>query len=158
MAGNVPEFKVSRQSAEHLKEVTQTMGAMVAGRRMFDIADAWHGQPPGGGPCFIVTHSPPEEWLYPGSPFTFVTGGVESAVRQAQAAAGDKDVAVSSASIAKQCLRAGLLDEIYLDLVPVLLGGGVCLFEPQGVEPVQLETIRVVEAPGVTHLGFRVVK
>jgi dihydrofolate reductase len=156
--GDVPEFKLSRASAEHLQEVTQNVGAMVAGRRMFDIAGAWQGHPPGEGPCFIVTHSPPAEWVREGSPFTFVTGGVASAIRQARAAAGDKDVAVSSASIAQQCLRAGLLDEIYLDLVPVLLGGGVRLFEHLDNAPIDLEAIKVVDAPGVTHIGFRVVK
>jgi dihydrofolate reductase len=158
ITGDVPPMKLSRASADYLKELWPTFGAMVAGRRMFDIAGAWQGRPPGGGPCYIVTHNPPQEWLYAGSPFTFVTDGVESAVRQAQAAAGDKNVAISSASIAQQCLQAGLLDEIYLDVTPVLLGGGVRLFEHVGDRPVTLERIKVVEAPGVTHLGFRVVK
>jgi dihydrofolate reductase len=158
MPGQVPAFKLSRASAEHLAAATQTIGAMVAGRRMFDIANAWQGHPPGEVPCFIVTHVAPQEWVKEGSPFIFVTDGVESAIRQAQAAAGDKDVAVSSASIAQQCLRAGLLDEIHLDLAPVLLGGGVRLFEQVGNQPIDLECIRVIDAPGVTHLGFRVVK
>ena len=158
MAGDVPEFRISRASARVLEEAIQSSGAMVAGRRMFDIANAWNGHPPGEGPCFIVTHSAPQEWVKEGSPFTFVTDGVESAIRQAKAAAGDKNVAVSSASIAQQCIRAGLLDEIHIDLAPVLLGGGVKLFENLGFEPVQLEAIRVVEARDVTHLGFRVVK
>lgn len=158
MAGDVPEFKVSRPSAEHLKEATKSIGAMVAGRRMFDIANAWQGNPPGGVPCFIVTHAAPLEWVKEGSPFTFVANGVESAIRQAKAAAGEKDVAVSSANIAQQCIRAGLLDEIHIDLVPVLLGGGVRLFEELGSVPIQLEKINVIDAPGVIHLGFRVVK
>jgi dihydrofolate reductase len=131
---------------------------MVAGRRMFDIANAWQGHPPGEVPCFIVTHSAPQEWVKEGSPFVFVTDGVESAIRQAKKAAGDKDVSVASASIAKQCLRAGLLDEIHIDLAPVLLGGGVRLFEVLGNKPIDLETIQVIDAPGVTHLTFRVVK
>ena len=134
------------------------LGAMVAGRRMFDIANAWGGNPPGGGPCFIVTHSAPQEWIKEGSPFIFVTDGVESAIRQAKQAAGDKNVAVSSANIMQQCLKAGLLDEIHIDLVPVLLGEGVRLFDHLGAEPIQLERTRVIEAPGVTHLRFRVIK
>jgi dihydrofolate reductase len=158
MPGNVPEFRVSRASAEHIEAAIQAVGAMVAGRRMFDIADAWQGNPPGAVPCFIVTHAAPPEWVKPGSPFTFVTDGVESAIRQARDAAGDKDVAVSSASIAQQCLRAGLLDEIHLDVVPVLLGGGVRLFDQLGPAPINLEAINVIAVPGVTHLGFRVVK
>jgi dihydrofolate reductase len=158
MPGDVPAFKVARASAELLEEATKAIGAMVAGRRMFDIANAWHGHPPGEVPCFIVTHSAPQEWVKEGSPFVFITDGVESAIRQAKAAAGDKDVAVASASIAKQCIRAGLLDEIHLDLAPVLLGGGVRLFEDLGNKPIDLETIQVIDAPGVTHLTFRVVK
>jgi dihydrofolate reductase len=151
-------FKISRASAELLQQEWGSLGAMVAGRRMFDIAHAWGGNPPGGGPCFIVTHAAPQEWLKPGSPFTFVSDGIESAIRQAKQAAGGKNVAASSASIAQQCLRAGLLDEIHINLAPVLLGAGVRLFDHLGAAPVDLERTRVVEAPGVTHLRFRVVK
>ena len=151
-------FRVSRASAEFLQEGWSRLGAMVAGRRMFDIAGAWQGNPPGGGPCFIVTHTAPQEWVKEGSPFIFVTDGVESAVRRARQAAGDKDVSVGSASIMQQCLKAGLLDEVQIDLVPVLLGGGVRLFDHLGVAPVALEQTRVIAAPGVTHLRFRVVK
>jgi dihydrofolate reductase len=151
-------FKVSRASAELLQEEWGSLGAMVAGRRMFDIAHAWGGNPPGGGPCFIVTHAAPQEWLKPGSPFTFVGDGVESAIRQAKQAAGGKNVAASSASIAQQCLKAGLLDEIHINLAPVLLGAGVRLFDHLGAVPVELERTRVVETPGITHLWFRVVK
>ena len=151
-------FKISHASAELLQEEWGKLGAMVAGRRMFDIARAWGGNPPGRGNCFIMTHNPPQEWVYDGSPFTFVTDGVESAIRQAKQAAGDKDVVVCTASILQQCLKAGLLDEIYVDVAPVLLGGGVRLFDHLGTEPIELESIRAIEAPGVTHLGFRVVK
>jgi dihydrofolate reductase len=131
---------------------------MVAGRRMFDIANAWGGHPPGGGPCFIVTHAPPQEWVKQGSPFVFVTEGVESAIRQAKQAAGEGLVSIGSASIARQALAARLLDEIHIDLTPVLLGAGVRLFDHLGAAPVPLEQIRAVEAPGVTHLRYRVVK
>jgi dihydrofolate reductase len=150
-------LKVSPQSAALIEEALRTTGAMVAGRRMFDIAQAWGGNPP-HAPCFIVTHSPPQEWVKQGSPFTFVTDGVESAIRQAKQAAGDKNVAVATASITQQCLKAGLLDEIHVDLAPVLLGEGIRLFEHLGAEPIELQRIRVIEAPGVTHLGFRIVK
>jgi hypothetical protein len=90
--------------------------------------------------------------------FTFVTDGVESAVEKAKEAAGEKDVAVGAASIVQQCIRAGLLDEVHINLVPVLLGGGVRLFEHLGGTPIDLESTRVIEAPGVTHLTFRVVR
>jgi dihydrofolate reductase len=129
----------------------------VWGRRTFDIAKAWGGHPP-GRPCFIVTHSVPQEWVKEGSPFIFITGGVESAIRQARQAAGDKDVVICTASILQQCLKAGLVDEIHIDVAPLLLGGGVRLFDNLGAQPIGLERLRVIEAPGVTHLGFRVVK
>jgi dihydrofolate reductase len=152
-----PVLKVSSQSAKLLKEAFETYGAGVWGRRTFDIARAWGGHPL-GEPCFIVTHTIPQEWVKEGSPFTFVTDGVESAIRQGKDAAGDKDVVICTASILQQCLKAGLVDEIYIDVAPVLLGSGVRLFDHLGTEPIELESIRAVEAPGVTHLGFRVVK
>jgi dihydrofolate reductase len=94
-----------------------------------------------------------------GTTFTFVTDGVESALGQAKAAAGDKNVTVAGgANTAQQFLKAGLLDELQLHVVPLLLGGGLRLFEGVGAEEVELETTRVIEAPGVTHLRFRVVR
>lgn len=150
-------LRVSPESAALLEKAINSTGAMVAGRRMFDVAGAWEGHPP-FTPCFIVTHNPPQEWVKEGSPFVFVTDGVESAVRQAKAAAGDKNVAVATASITQQCLKADLLDEIHVDLAPVLLGDGIRLFDHLGAEPIELESIKVVEAPGVTHLGYRVVR
>ena len=150
-------LKVSSQSAEILKESFKTYGAGVWGRRTFDIAHAWGGHPP-GSPCFIVTHDIPQEWVYEGSLFTFVTDGVESAIRKAKKAAGDKHVVICTASILQQCLNAGLMDEIHVDVAPLLLGNGVRLFDHLNIAPIELESIRVVDAPGVTHLGFRVVK
>jgi dihydrofolate reductase len=150
-------LKVSPQSAEILKQSFETYGAGVWGRRTFDIAHAWSGHPP-GTPCFVVTHAIPHEWVYNGSPFTFVTDGVESAIHQAKAAAGEKDVVICTASVLQQALKAGLVDEIYVDVAPLLLGNGVRLFEHFGEAPIELEKIRAIDAPGVTHLGFRVVK
>jgi dihydrofolate reductase len=132
-------------------------GAGVWGRKTFDIARAWGGHPP-IAPSFIVTHHVPQEWVYEGSPFTFVTDGVESAIRQAKQVAGDKNVVVSTASILQQCLDVGLMDEIHVDVVPLLLGKGVRLFDHLQSTPIEMECIQVVEAPGVTHLGYRVVK
>jgi dihydrofolate reductase len=151
-------FRVSQQSADLLREAHSKMGAFVTGRRTFDITNGWGGSPPLGVPTFVVTHTIPQDWVYKGSPFTFVTDGVESAVEKAREVAGDKTVAVGAASIAQQCIRAGLLDEIHVDLVPVLLGNGVRLFDHLGTEPIELESTSVIEAPGVTHLTFRVVK
>ena len=158
LPGTEMVFRVSQQSAEMLREAHAGMGAFVTGRRTFDIANGWGGSPPLGVPTFVVTHTAPEEWVYEGSPFEFVTDGVEGAVERARAVAGGKDVAVGAASIAQQCIRAGLLDEIHVDLVPVLLGDGVRLFEHIGAGPIELESTRVIEGAGVTHLTFRVVK
>ncbi|MBE2224993.1 MAG: dihydrofolate reductase family protein [Anaerolineae bacterium] len=150
-------LKVSAQSAELLNEAIGRQGAGIWGRRTFDITQGWGGHPP-GTPCFIVTHNIPQEWDYCGSPFIFVTDGIESAIQQARQAAGEKDVVICTASILQQSLQAGLLDEIHVDIAPILLGSGVRLFDHLGGEPIELERTRVVEAPGVTHLSFRVIK
>lgn len=152
-------FKISRASAEFLRPSWQSIGASVVGRRTFDIARGWGGNPPGGpdAPHFVVTHTIPQEWVKPGSPFIFVTDGVESAVRQAKDAAGGRNVDLIGASVVQQCLQLGLLDEIQIDLAPVLLGGGVRLFDHLG-GPIPLEKLAVVDGVGVTHLRYRVVK
>jgi dihydrofolate reductase len=125
---------------------------------MFDVAGAWGGKHPLNVPVVVLTHRVPQEWVKKGSPFTFVTDGIASAIAKAQQIAGDKSVGVGGADVTRQCLKAGLLDEIAIDLVPVLLGGGVCLFERLGIEPIELEIGSVIQAPGVTHLRYRVVK
>jgi dihydrofolate reductase len=158
MPGTEMVFRISSQSAELLTEVEKSMGAFVTGRRTFDITNGWGGNPPLGVPTFVVTHSVPQEWVYEGSPYTFVTDGVESAVEQAKIVAGDKGVAVGAASIVQQCIKAGLLDEVTVNLVPVLLGDGVRLFDHLGPAPIELESTGVIEGSGVTHLSFRVVK
>ena len=149
-------MKVSPQSAALLQDEVASNGAMVFGRRTFDIVDGWSGNPP-QRPCFVVTHTVPAQWVKPNSPFIFVTDGVESAIRQAQQVAGEKNVVIATASILQQALQAGLVDELYLEQVPILLGGGVSLFGNLGAA-IELERLKVVEAPGVTHLRFRVVK
>ena len=111
-----------------------------------------------GGAGLRLTHTVPQEWAYEGSPFTFVTGGLESALEQAKAVAGDKDVGVIGASLVQQCLRAGLLDDIHVDHVPVLLGDGVRLFDHLGTGPIELEITRMIEGTGVTHIQFRIAK
>jgi len=157
MSEGVPPLKVSKQSAKILKKAFSNIGAGVWGRRTFDIAHAWGGNPP-GSPAFIVTHNIPQEWVKEGSPFIFVTDGVESAIHQAKKAAGDKDVVICTPSILQQALKAGLVDEIHVDVAPILIGGGVSLFDHFGSAPINLECIGNIQAPGVTHLGFRVIK
>lgn len=148
--------RVSPATAMVLRDIAQTVGAVVTGRRMFDLAQGWAGSHPLNVPLFVVSHSIPEGWPRDDAPFTFVTDGVESAIEQAKKVAGEKTVIVAGANIAQQALRAGLLDEIEVDLVPVLLGRGIRLFEYLGVEPIKLERTVAVLAPDVTHLRFRV--
>lgn len=151
--------KISRASADLFNEILDTMGAMVTGRRQFDLTQGWGGRHPLNKPIFVVTHSIPEGWAdRKDSPFTFVLDGVESAVRQAKAAAGDMDVGIDGASIVQQCIAAGLVDEVGIDLVPVLLGDGVRYFDHLGTTPIHLEILKVIDGIGVTHLRYRVVK
>lgn len=158
LPGTEMAFRVSQADAENFQASVRAIGAVITGRRTFDMSGAWGGKPPMGVPHMVMTHSVPQEWVYAGSPFTFVTDGIESALAQAKGAAGGKDVAVSTASTLQQCLHAGLLDEIHLDLVPVLLGEGIRLFDHLGAEPIDLECIKTIQGMGVTHLGYRVVK
>jgi dihydrofolate reductase len=110
-----------------------------------------------GRPVVVVTHSVPEGWPREHAPFAFVTDGIESAIEQASALAGDKAVGVNGGTIARQCLNAGLLDEIWVDLVPVLLGGGTPFFDQLNGAPVELEgPTSVVQGTDVTHLRYRV--
>jgi len=152
------DLKVTSEGADQFEQMTQATGAIVSGRRMFDVAGAWGGKHPFDVPIVVVTHTVPQEWVKEGSPFTFVTDGIESAVAKAKEIAGDKNVGVGGADVTRQCLKLGLLDEIGIDLVPVLLGNGVRLFEYLGIEPVELECTSVIEDFGVTHLRYRVVK
>jgi dihydrofolate reductase len=157
LSEGTPVLKVSKQSAEIIRNAMQSYGAGIWGRKTFDITGGWGGHPP-GEPGFIVTHHIPQEWVREGSPFIFVTDGVESAIHQAKEVAGDKNVVLCTASILQQALRAGLVDELDIDLVPVLLGGGVRLFDHLDDPSIKLEKIHAIDAPLVTHLKYRVVK
>lgn len=133
-------------------------GATVVGRKTYDVARGWGGKPPGHGPYFVVTHNPPVENEV-SSAFTFVTDGVESAVRQALAASRSGLVDLMGANVIQQGLRAGLVDEIVIQLIPVLLGEGVRLFDQIGGDHIALNRTRVEAGPsGVTHLFYDVVR
>jgi dihydrofolate reductase len=149
-------FQVSPPSAEYVSRSIRGIGAMVTGRRNYTGTHAWGGHPPLGVHHFVVTHHPDPEWSKPGSPFTFVTDGVESAVKQAKATAGEKNVCISSADIFRQCFKAGLVDELTVDVVSVLLSQGIRLFEDLPLT--QLDCIETVKGQGVTHLHYKVLK
>ena len=156
-------------SSAVLAEATANVGAEIMGRGKFGPAsrgpwgdDPWQGwwgdDPPFHKPVFVVTHYEREPLTLTDTTFTFVTDGIEAALALARAAAGAKDVFVGGgAATINQFLAAGLLDELELHLVPILLGGGERLFAGVGPD-VKLEQIRAVEAPGVTHLKYRVVR
>lgn len=156
--GTEMNFKVAAASAAYMQEEWSKLGAMVTGRRDFDVSNAWGGNLLLGIPHFIVTHQPPQEWLGEESPFVFVTEGVETAVALAKNAAGDKNVGVGGSQIVQQCLQAGLIDEIHIELAHMLLGDGIRLFANLAGTGIDLEKIRVIDTPNVTHLQFRVVK
>jgi dihydrofolate reductase len=149
-------LRMTEASAAHFRRLVDTTGALVVGRKLFDLVGGWGGNHPMGVPVVVVTHHVPEGWPREGAPFTFVTDGIESAVERAKALAGDKVVGVNGGTIARQCLDAGLLDEVWIDLVPVLLGGGTPFFEQLNVAPVELDGPTVVEGDRVTHLRYRV--
>jgi dihydrofolate reductase len=157
---NERTYRVSAASAEYLRSAWSDVGPGVMGRRLFDLTDGWGGTPAVGDAAFVVTHQVPTEWIeaHPDAPFTFVTDGVESAIAKAQAVAGDRVVSLTAGNLAGQALAAGLVDELRVDLVPVLLGTGVRYFgDFTGAERL-LENPQVVQGNRVTHLHYRVRK
>lgn len=133
-------------------------GAYIFGRRTYDITNGWGGSHPlKGVPLFILTHKPPAAETVPkgDSKITFVTDGIESAVRQAQAAAGDKDVVISGASPSQQALDADVVDEIAIHLAPSLIGSGIRLFD-NFKGPILLEKVSSTDGPMATHVRYRV--
>jgi dihydrofolate reductase len=149
-------FRVSAPSAAHLRGLTAEVGAMLTGRRTFDRADGWGGRHPWDIPAFVVTHEVPDGWPRPDSTVQFVTDGVEAGVARAKSAAGRRSVGVHGAQTIQQCLDAGLLDEVHIDLAAVLLGAGVRLFDHLADTPVVLGNPTVVPGVGVTHLRYPV--
>ena len=149
----------TNRDSEIVEEGLADRGAVIVGRRMFDNADGWGEEPPFHVPVFVLTHEAREpEAKDGGTTFTFVTDGVESAFRQAKAAAGDRNILVGGgASTVQQFLKAGLVDELQIHVTPLLLGGGVKLLDSLNDDDVKLEITRVVESPTVTHLQYRVV-
>jgi dihydrofolate reductase len=148
-------FRTSPASAQVLRDALAGSGALITGRRNFDIAGGWGGNHPLGVPVFVVTHSTPDGWPRDDAPFSFVAD-IEQAIAAAQAVAGDKTVVIASPSIAQQALRLGLLNEIAVSLVPVLLGDGIPFFAKQEGAPITLTDPDVIPGRGVTHLRFAV--
>lgn len=153
-----PPIRVSEASAAVIKKLWGETGALVVGRHLFDMTNAWGGRHPMDVPTVVLTHHLPIDRPVEDENFVFVTEGIEAAVAKAKELAGDRNVGVNGGQMARQCLEAGLLDEIGVDLVPVLLGEGKHLFEGLR-DRAQFEgPISVVEGEGVTHLRYRVKK
>jgi dihydrofolate reductase len=155
--------------SEVIEESLRASGAVVMGRKMFSggegpwendpRADGWWGEdPPFHVPVFVLTqHARETKVMEGGTSCSFITDGIEAALEQARAAAGDKDVHLAGgASVVQQYLKAGLLDELQIHLAPVLLGSGTSLFDRLGIDPIGLEATRVIASPSVTHLRFRI--
>jgi dihydrofolate reductase len=154
-------FSPSSKSRQVIDEFLNTFGAIVMGRRAYEVGVQADGfvDNPYKMPHFVLTHSAPKTTAKGETSFTFVTEGIESVIEQAKAAAGDKYVTVAGgANIAQQALNAGLIDEIQIHLVPILCGQGKRLFDHLDSQRIELEYTRVIESTGVTHLRFRVVK
>ena len=154
--GSDMTFRVSPASAVHLEGLMAEVGAFLAGRRTFEVAHGWGGHHPWGVPAVVLTHKVPDGWPRPGSTVQFVTDGIDSAVAAARSTAGGRAVAVHGADTIRQCLAAGLLQEIHIDLAAVLLGSGVRLFDHDGTVPLALGTPTVTNGVGVTHLRYPV--
>jgi dihydrofolate reductase len=155
-------FGEDERNRELLADAVDAVGAVVAGRHTYDLSVPWWGVDgptgPARVPVFVITHAEPED-APEGGVYAFVTDGIESALEQAKAAAGDQDVAVmGGAEIGQKYILAELVDEIPIHLVPVLFGGGTRMFEHLGGEHIQLETAGVIETPLATHLRFHIVK
>jgi dihydrofolate reductase len=131
-------------------------GAYVSGRRTYNLAHGWNGRHPSGVPVFILTHHPDPNPPQGESKLTFVTDGIESAIRQAKQVANGKDVSLLGASPGQQALAAGLVDEIFVHVAPILIGGGVRLFENFGEHEIELEPVEAFDGPHVAHLRYRV--
>ncbi|MFE3255343.1 dihydrofolate reductase family protein [Nocardia sp. NPDC059091] len=150
-------FNLTPEDAAYLRAWLDGVGVYIVGKRLFTLTDGWGGVHPADKPIVVVTHTVPGEWVaeHPDAPFTFVTGGVKEAVEVACGIAGAKMVGVSGGNVARQCLEQGLLDEIWVDIVPVLLGGGVPLLGELSNAPVLLEDPEIVAGTRVTHLKYR---
>ncbi|MDI6097329.1 dihydrofolate reductase family protein [Actinoplanes sp. NEAU-A12] len=148
---------VTKESERFLRTTLGEAGALICGRRLFDRTDGWGGRHPAGCPVFVVSHSVPGGWPREDSRTTFYTDAI-AALEAARKEAGDRAVSVSTPTLTRQYLDAGLLDEITVSLVPVLLGEGTAFFGAQVVTPVRLSDPEVIESRGVTHLTYRVLR
>jgi len=148
-------FKVDKASAEMLRDLIGTTGALISGRRLFDITNGWGDNHPASPRVVVVTHRPPvdaaQKW-----PKTIFVGSVQSAVSEARKIAGDKNVVIASANVIQQALNLGLVDEVCISLAPVLLGDGIPYFSKLARGHLLLDDPVVVQGRRALHLRYRV--
>ena len=159
-SGDVPlddsgVLKVSQTSYDYVRPYWDSIGATIAGRHVFDITDGWDGQPPAGVDHVVVTHRPPPDGWDPQAPFHFVDG-VEAAVAKAQELAGDRVVEVAAGDVGGQALAAGLVEEVRLDVVPVVFGSGKRFFGSGDAQHLLEDPDPVIQGNRVLHLRYRV--
>ncbi|MBB5868550.1 dihydrofolate reductase [Allocatelliglobosispora scoriae] len=155
----VPPSHVSAASAELVTREYASIGCLVVGRHLYDLTNAWGGHHPLDVTTVVLTHQRPVDRPDDDDDFVFVTDGIEAAVAKARQIAGEKNVVFNGGQIARQCLEAWLLDEVGIDLAPVLLGSGTPLFAGLGAVPAQLAgPFTVVQGTEVTHLRYHVRK
>ena len=157
--GAEPPLRTTRASRDFMQAAYPRIGAVVIGRRLFDLTNGWNGKPAAGEHVFVVTHQPPTDWEFAETaPFTFVSDGVGAAIAQACEFAGDRDVDVAAGEIGGQALRLGLIDQVVMNVVPVVFGAGRPFFGAMG--PGEAVTLanpsRVVQGDRVTHLLYDV--
>ncbi len=152
-------FKPKGNNRKIVAEMYKKAGAMLTGRKTYEIANGWNGTHPVNGiPIIILTHNPPKDVPKGKSTILFVTDGIISAVSKAKELAKERYVGIGSASVAQQALRAGLVDEIYLHIAPILIGDGVKLFENIGDEAIQLRKMGSIDAEGMIHSRYEIIK
>jgi dihydrofolate reductase len=159
--GDTPLYEngplVTEQSHDYYRPMLDAIGALVVGRHVFDMTDGWGGESPAGDHCVVVSHRPAPEGWDPETPFHFIDG-VEAAVAKAQELAGDRVVAIAAGNVGGQIFEAGLVDEVALDVVPVVFGTGKRYFGPLSKQVLLEDPDEVVQGNRVLHLRFRVRK
>lgn len=159
-AGDLEPFHLTRESAQYWQSWIRELGCLVVGRTLFDITDGWKGEHPLGVPFVVLTHQAPQDWKYEATGNAdFVTTGIGDAVARAKEIAGEGSVGVAAGTVAGQALAAGLVDEVAIDLVPIVMGSGHKYFADVDPARVRLgDPTLVVAAPRVTHLRYPVVR
>lgn len=154
-SGSGSSFKVSRASADYVRSTWSTIGTIVMGRTLFDLVNGWAGKPPTGDHVVVVSHRPKPEGWHPEASYHFVDD-VTAAIAKAKELAGERTVAVNAGEVGGQILAAGLVDEVAMDIVPVVFGSGKRFFGSIDGQHLLHDPHVVIQGEGVLHLRFKV--